>query len=134
MWCDISYNSFNHQAARTLARSLKRNTVMTHIDISLCKFTINDIKVIGTALKSNRVLRGLHALGNEGTSETLEDSDSKEEACSYTETSPHKQNDAFSREGMRKQWPSAQRTSHWFILLAMWAMAVTYILLESWEE
>ena len=33
----------------------------------MCKFTLADMRIIGTALKSNRVLRGIHSLGNEGT-------------------------------------------------------------------
>ena len=37
----------------------------------MCKFTLADMRIIGTALKSNRVLRGIHSLGNEGTVDSI---------------------------------------------------------------
>jgi len=71
LWCDLSFNSLgkspDRQASRTLARSLKKNKVLTHLDLSMNRLDWTDVATLGTALKSNRTLLGLHCLGNEGT-------------------------------------------------------------------
>ena len=42
LWCDLSWNSLgkspDRQAARTLARSLKKNKMLTHLDLSMNRF------------------------------------------------------------------------------------------------
>jgi len=71
LWCDLSWNSLGRSpdriAVRTLSRSLKKNKVLTHLDISMNRFDLDDIKQLSIGLKTNRTLIGLHCLGNEGT-------------------------------------------------------------------
>ena len=71
LWCDLSWNAIgqspDRQAARTLARSLKKNKILTHLDLSMNRFDLVDIRAISNALKSNHTLLGLHCFANEGT-------------------------------------------------------------------